>query len=110
MSVKKKIIKDNEMSKMFNEMLGTGSSVNMQICYPKYIEMRTLLSNCLDLLDAFGKSPIFNDNFQAQERKDILAYVAAMRQTHTSLFSFDFSEAQIADFRTLGAEEHEAFS
>jgi hypothetical protein len=52
-------VKDKEMSEMFNQMLGTGDTVNLNIVYPKYLQMEEYSNNIINIIEKFANSPFF---------------------------------------------------
>lgn len=48
---------DKDIAEMFNQMIGAGGSINMNICYPKYCEIKVLLSKLIDVLALLKDSP-----------------------------------------------------
>ncbi len=59
-TVKVKAVKDKEMSEMFNQMLGTGDTINLNIVYPKYQQMEEYSNNVINIIEKFAKSPFFS--------------------------------------------------
>lgn len=62
MPKKVKVVKaktnDKEIAEMFNQMLGTGESVNMEICYPRYKKIKELIEKTRQVLDHMYKSSL----------------------------------------------------
>lgn len=48
---------DKDIAEMFNQMIGAGGSINMNICYPKYCEIKLLLTKLIDVLALLKDSP-----------------------------------------------------
>ena len=95
--IKKKIkipidIKDQNLSEMFNQMLGTGA-VNMSIAYPRYVRIRGLTDQLLKLFEMFNGSPFMAKYREfAAEHAEIAAFVSHGRESWTALFSADFTD------------------
>jgi len=60
MTSKVKAVKDKNMSDMFNQMLGTGDTVNMNIVYKKYLQMEEYSQILLEIIEKFAKSPFLS--------------------------------------------------
>lgn len=102
--------KDKDVAEIFNQMLGAGDHVNMNICYPKYIDMREY---CTKLLKAFGlfcDAPCFKKygEFEGDIAK-IREYIEAARKKTTEIFSMDFSDYEW-NLELLEPEQKKQFS
>lgn len=60
--VKVKAVKDKELGDMFNQMLGAGN-VNVQVCYPRYLQMKGYVEKVLQVLDLFNNQCKFYESF-----------------------------------------------
>jgi len=87
-----KSIKDKNISEMFNQMLGAGS-INLNMCYPKYHNIKNYSLKIIDILDMFNNSP-FLKNFEDLEvcRNDISYFITISRQEWKEIFDIDLSD------------------
>jgi hypothetical protein len=86
---KVKIIKDKDLAEMFNQMLGAGS-VNMNIVYPKYLDMKDRVAKLLDTLNCLNKSPLMKTQSLELLRRKIEAFIETSRENIGKVFSMSF--------------------
>lgn len=86
---KVKIIKDKDLAEMFNQMLGAGS-INMNIVYPKYLDMKDRVAKLLDTLNCLNKSPLMKASSLDAPRRKIDAFIETSRENIGKVFSMSF--------------------
>lgn len=59
MTTKVKAVKDKEISEMFNQMLGAGDEINLNIVYPKYLQMEEYSKKSVEIIEKFAGSAFF---------------------------------------------------
>jgi hypothetical protein len=83
--------KDEGISEMFNQMLGAGA-VNMTIAYPKYLRIKGMCQQLVNLFRMLSDSPFMRKFSEFKPQKDELdAFVTKSNATIAELFSIDFS-------------------
>lgn len=86
---------DKDIAEMFNQMIGAGGSINMNICYPKYCEIKLLLTKLVDVLALLKDSPplkgvIKIDPSLAVDVQRIGEYVKRGRDSMPGVFSEEY--------------------
>jgi len=109
MAAKIKTVNDKEMVDMFNQMLGASGKVNMEICYPKYLSMKNIMSSVIDLFESFASSPLFGNSVFQSEKAEFNAYIGNARKTHADLFYMDFSNI-VWNINLINEKDHSLFS
>lgn len=85
--------KDKDVAQLFNQMLGAGDSINMNICYPKYVNMKSYIENILKTLELLHSSPALRKYPQfAENIEEIKRFVGHSRNHMKDLFPLDFTE------------------
>lgn len=114
MGRKVKIVKskksEKEINDLFNQMIGTGGSINVNICYKKYSEMKTSLVKIAQVLSLLHRSKILNvyDEFLLAE-SELGNYVSKVNDKITEYFSADYSHIDY-NLNLLPEQEKIAFS
>jgi len=117
MSAKVKTIKqtiggDNkDISSIFNQLLGTNESINLNICYPKYLEIHQFCNRILDTLTLLHANPVFKRYDEFTEDIAILGKFITEQKARFSTsgeFHVDLSEYQW-DYSKVPAETKEKF-
>jgi len=87
--VKVKVVKDKDLAEMFNQMLGAGT-INMNIVYPKYVDMQMLVNKLLDTFRVLNKSPLLNQFPQSRER--MANFITRISEGIPKVFSMSFEK------------------
>lgn len=109
--VKVKAVKDKELAEMFNQMLGAGDTVNINICYPRYIQLRGYVEKVLQVLDIFNNKCKFYESFQELLpcQKEINDYIERTRSQLAKDYFIDLS-AYEWNLSMLSEEQVKEFS
>jgi len=87
-----KTIKDQNVTEMFNQMLGTGA-INLDMCYPKYENIKSYCNKILEILNVFNNSPFLKSYSELElNRRDINIFIAKSRIECDNVFSIDLSD------------------
>src|SRR3989344_2413842 len=87
-----KKIKDKGINEMFNQMLGAGA-INLNMCYPKYDNIKAYVSKLLEVINVFNNSPFLKNYGELElNRKDINAFIFKSRKECDEIFNVDLSE------------------
>jgi hypothetical protein len=102
-AVKVKSADTQEVSALFNQMIGVG---NMEITYPKYITLRNICSSMVKVFTMLAESPFFklNTNFSKQ-REEILQFCSVSCTQIQETFSIEYT----GDISLLSEEEQKKF-
>lgn len=77
---------------MFNQVLGTGA-INLTIAYPRYIRMRDICVDLIELFTMVADSPFMRSHLEfADQRAALQAFCEASKLQITKLFKWDFSD------------------
>lgn len=81
-----------ELNKMFNSVLGTGD-IDMGIAYPRYLTMRDLCKNILNIFEQVIDSPFMRQCKEfAPQQAEIRQFCLDGRKDMIQLFNHDFSD------------------
>lgn len=111
--IKVKAVKDPDLAEMFNQMLGTGESINMPIAYPKYINIKKHIESITEVLDIFCKAfALLKQEPYTEARNQIQLFINTCKSAMSDLFSISFPDN---DWNThtlieLSDEKKEEFS
>jgi hypothetical protein len=84
-----KTLKDRNISDMFNQMIGAGG-VNMNVVYPKYVEMCKITSQLVKLLKAFNDGVLMKKSEETQKaREEIATFITLCEGEQKEIFGFD---------------------
>jgi len=99
---------DRDVASMFNQMMGAGDNVDVDICYPKYAEVCELLVKLIKCVDLLAQSPLLKmySGFHAQSEQ-LAKFVVDSRAELAQLFPVQYTEHQLA---TLTPEQTAKFS
>lgn len=107
MKVRTKTIKSksnaSEVSELFNQMIGVG---NMDITYPKYINLRSTCSSMVKVFTMLAESPFFtmNTNYTRQ-KEEITQFCISSTKQITETFAYECN-----DISKLSADEQQEFN
>lgn len=83
---------NDELNKMFNSVLGTGE-IDMGIAYPRFLTMRDLCKNILNIFEQVIDSPFMRQCKEfAPQQEEIRQYCLRGRKDMIQLFKWDFSD------------------
>lgn len=84
-----KTLKDSNISDMFNQMIGAGN-VNMNVVYPKYVEISKTTASLIKLLTVFNDG-VFMKTFEETRvaREEIAEFITLCNTEHTEMFEFE---------------------
>lgn len=104
--VKRKIkgASSDEMSDMFNQMLGTGS-VSMETAYPRYLHLRELTADILKLLETMANTPFVRANCHGEFE----TFLTDAREQERRYFQYDLTDFEW-DFASMDKALYERFS
>jgi Ca2+-binding EF-hand superfamily protein len=85
---KVKSVNSDEMTEMFNQMLGTGS-VNLEIAYPRYLRMKSLCSQAVNIFKVLAACSFMRDN---SSREEIVNFITSSTEAMRDLFSVDLTD------------------
>ena len=94
-SVKIKAVKhkDKDVAQLFNQMLGADDSINMNICYPKYVNMKSYVNNILKTLELLYTGPVLKKYPQFEKNiQEIETFVKHSKEHTKELFPVDYTE------------------
>jgi hypothetical protein len=102
-TVKVKVGDTNDVSALFNQMIGVG---NMEITYPKYLNIRNTCASMLKVFAMLADSPFFKLNpGLATQRDEINQFCATSALAMKKVFSTEY-----ADISSLSNDEQQAFN
>lgn len=110
--VKVNLGKDDGISDMFNQMLGAGS-INLSICYPKYIRMKKLCEQILKLIRILADSPYLKSKPEFENNiQQLISFADSNRiekifTQDLSKYEWNFSSAEDS-VRNAFAKEYES--
>jgi len=85
-------MKDEGLAEMFNQMLGAGS-VNMTIAYPRYLRIKGLCVDLVNLFDILAKSPFLKAYKEfSKQKQEVEEFCEWARKRIDELFKIDFSD------------------
>lgn len=105
----KRSIKDEGLAEIFNQMLGTGDSMNVNICYTKYNNIRINISKMLEIFEIFADSGVLSSDDLSIARDDIKVFVEHSRKEMEDYFSIDLSHHEV-NLNVIDEEERKAFA
>lgn len=92
-----KAVKDKEIGSMFNQLLGTGD-LNMNISYPRFLELRDFIGKYLTMIEKITTSAIFEDKLAPEHHKaEIERFVKHNRELLDTTYSY-------VDLHAMGGE------
>lgn len=93
MTAKVKVIKteNKDVSELFSQMLGAGGSVNVNICYPKYTNMKLCVGRLIKVFELLRDSPMFKrwTGFESSIA-EISTFIEQSKAQSDKLFLIDF--------------------
>ena len=90
-----KSVKDKDVTEMFNQMLGTGQ-LNLDMCYPKYENIKNYTEKILEVLCWLNKAPFLNNYDELKIcRNDINKFVEESRKEHKEIFNMNFGNYEL---------------
>jgi len=108
---KVKKIANTEYSSMFNQMLGTGEECDMNVCYPKYQNIRDYSKVILDVIKIFLNSPVFKNPELQDHKKELVEILADQHQLFNSTFTFNDDLKALLDYNAMvSPEDNKRFS
>jgi len=88
----KKTIKDQGITEMFNQMLGTGT-LNMNICYPKYENIKNYIIKITDLIEMFVKIKFLESYDDVKNNKvEIEDFIKKARKEVDTIFDINLKD------------------
>lgn len=111
-SVKVKVIKsDNkDVSELFAQMLGAGDTININVCYPKYANMRQLLLKLIKCFGMLKDSPLFKKWPEHQSCiSEIEDAIEKAQAEYNEYFVIDFGSTD-TNLNLLDDEQKQNFS
>lgn len=81
---------EDELSEMFNQMLGTGS-VNIEIAYPRYVHLKDLTESIEKLIKAIANTPYVREG-QPSIRDEFASFLAGIAEARELYFGCDLSD------------------
>ena len=109
-SIKKKIDDGSELNEIFNQLLNIGDNVNVNICYPKYLNIENIVKKYLQLLKFLMKNSIdiYYPKF-SQAKDDLSEYITNKEGKMAELFKIKFPR-EIFDYSILPEEQVKEFA
>lgn len=102
-TVKVKVGDTNDVSALFNQMIGVG---NMEITYPKYLNVRNTCASMLKVFAMLADSPFFKLNpGLSKQRDEINQFCSISAVAMKEVFSTEY-----ADISTLSVDEQQRFN
>src|SRR5574341_384086 len=96
----RKQIKDKRLNEAFNQMLGAGP-LNLNIVYPKYLNIKHYLVKIHDLIKVFVDTPFMKSLASAEaEKVRMVSFVMKIEAELKSLFSMNF-DIEVAALKIL---------
>jgi hypothetical protein len=82
---------DEDLSDMFNQMLGTGS-VNLNIAYPRYKRVLGLCEQLIKLFELLASASFMNSASMSAAKTQLTAFCEHSRVRLAAIFSIDFAD------------------
>jgi hypothetical protein len=80
---------DKDISEMFNQMLGAGEHINVNICHDKYCEIRDITKKIINVLDLMSTSPSLAAYEEMTDATMALKqYIKWANDQHAKIFTF----------------------
>jgi len=109
-NIKNQIEDGSDFQEIFNQLLNLGDNVNMNVCYPKYLNMEESIEKYLKLIEFLAKSYIesYYPEFD-KHKNDLLEYAKVKKERLKTVFEIKFSK-YILDYSILPESQTKEFA